>query len=44
MAAEVRGGGEKQSAKLAATSIVAAQLATLMGPPVSRGQSKQVAG
>jgi hypothetical protein len=44
MAAEVRGGGEKQSAKLAATSIVAAQLATLVGPPVSRGQSKQVAG
>jgi hypothetical protein len=43
MAAEVRGGGEKQTAKLAATSIVAAQLATLVGP-VSRGQSKQVAG
>jgi hypothetical protein len=44
MAAEVRGGGEKQAEKLAATSIVAAQLATLMGPPVSRGQSKQIAG
>jgi len=44
MAAEVRGGGEKQTAKLAATSIVAAQLATLVGPPVSRGQSNQVAG
>jgi hypothetical protein len=44
MAAEVRGGGEKQAAKLAATSIVAAQLATLMGPPVSRGRSKQIAG
>jgi hypothetical protein len=44
MAAEVRGGGERQTAKLAATSIVAAQLATLVGPPVSRGQSKQVAG
>ena len=44
MAAEVRAGGERQAAKLAATSIVAAQLATLVGPPVSRGQSKQVAG
>jgi hypothetical protein len=43
MAAEVRGGGEKQAAKLAATSIVAAQLATLVGPPVSRVQ-KQTAG
>lgn len=33
MSAEVRGGGEKQPAKLAAAAIVAAQLAALVGPP-----------
>ena len=33
MSAEVRNGAEKQPARLAAASIVAAQLATLVGPP-----------
>jgi hypothetical protein len=40
MAAEVRNEGEKQPAKLAAAAIVAAQLATLVGPPVSRSNHK----
>ena len=44
MAAEVRGDGEQQAAKLAAAAIVAAQLATLVGPPASRAHSKGVAG
>jgi hypothetical protein len=33
MSAEVRGGGEKEPAKLAAAAIVAAQLSGLVGPP-----------
>lgn len=40
MAAEVRHDGEKDAAKLAAATIVAAQLATLVGPPSSRAQAK----
>jgi CHASE3 domain sensor protein len=40
MAAEVRGAGEKDAAKLAAASIVAAQLATLVGPPSTRAQAR----
>ncbi len=40
MAAEVRHEGEKDSAKLAAAAIVAAQLATLVGPPSTRAQAK----
>ena len=40
MAAEVRHGGEKQDAKLAAAAIVAAQLATLVGPPSARAQPR----
>ncbi len=40
MAAEVRNRGEKDSAKLAAATIVAAQLATLVGPPSSRAQAR----
>jgi hypothetical protein len=41
MAAEVRHGGEKEDAKLAAAAIVAAQLATLVGPPPpARGQNR----
>lgn len=40
MAAEVRNDGEKQPAKLAAAAIVAAQLGTLVGPPVSRSNHK----
>jgi hypothetical protein len=43
MAAEVRHGGEKQDAKLAAAAIVAAQLATLVGPPSSRPQGRPAA-
>lgn len=38
MAAEVRDHGEKDPAKLAAASIIAAQLATLVGPPSTRAQ------
>jgi hypothetical protein len=40
MAAEVRHDGEKDAAKLAAATIVAAQLATLVGPPSARAQPK----
>jgi hypothetical protein len=40
MAAEVLHGGEKQDSKLAAAAIVAAQLATLVGPPSSRPQTR----
>lgn len=40
MAAEVRDAGENDSSKLAAATIVAAQLATLVGPPSSRAQAK----
>lgn len=40
MAAEVRNGGERESGKLAAASIVAAQLATLVGPPSARPHAK----
>ena len=40
MAAEVRGHGEKDAAKLAAASIIAAQLATLVGPPSTRAQAR----
>lgn len=38
MAAEVREHGERDPAKLAAASIIAAQLATLVGPPSTRAQ------
>jgi hypothetical protein len=46
MAAEVRHGGERQDAKLAAAAIVGAQLATLVGPPSSRthGRTEAAAG
>ena len=40
MAAEVRHDGEQDSAKLAAASIIAAQLATLVGPPSARAQAR----
>jgi hypothetical protein len=43
MAAEVRHGGEKQDAKLAAAAIVAAQLAALVGPPSARPQVRPAA-
>jgi hypothetical protein len=44
MAAEVRNEGEKQDVKLAAAAIVAAQLATLVGPPTSRTHNIEAAG
>ena len=40
MAAEVRHDAERQEMKLAAATIVAAQLATLVGPPAARNHSK----
>jgi len=40
MAAEVLRSGERQDAIRAATVIVAAQLATLMGPPAARGNAE----
>jgi GAF domain len=40
MAAEVRNDSERQDAKLAAATIVAAQLATLVGPPSARPQAR----
>jgi hypothetical protein len=43
MSAEVRSDGEKQPARLAAASIVAAQLATLVGPPAARAQERGTA-
>lgn len=43
MSAEVRNDGEKQPEKLAAAAIVAAQLATLVGPPAVRTQDRTAA-
>lgn len=43
ISAEVRHGGERQPARLAAASIVAAQLATLVGPPAARAQERNSA-
>jgi CHASE3 domain sensor protein len=40
MAAEVRHDAERQHMKLAAATIVAAQLATLVGPPTARNHTK----
>ncbi|HET7697523.1 MAG TPA: GAF domain-containing protein [Vicinamibacterales bacterium] len=40
MAAEVKNGGEQQEDLLAAATIVAAQLATLAGPPSARARSE----
>jgi len=40
MAAEVRHEAERQDMKLAAATIVAAQLATLVGPPSARNHAK----
>ena len=44
MAAEVRNNSERQDAKLAAATIVAAQLATLVGPPSARPQTRSASG
>jgi len=40
MAAEMKNGGEQQGPLLAAASIVASQLATLVGPPSARSRSE----
>ena len=40
MAAEMRREGEQDAAKLAAAAIIAAQLATLVGPPSTRAQAR----
>ena len=40
MAAEVKNGGEQQEDLLAAATIVAAQLATLVGPPSARTKAE----
>ena len=44
MAAEVRHDSERQDGKLAAATIVAAQLATLVGPPSARPQTRTASG
>ena len=44
MAAEIRHDGETQDAKLAAATIVAAQLACLVGPPATRQSNVEAAG
>jgi hypothetical protein len=44
MAAEMRDGGEQQESRLAAATIIAAQLATLVGPPAARGNTAEAAG
>jgi hypothetical protein len=44
MAAEVRHDSERQDGKLAAATIVAAQLATLVGPPSARQQARSASG
>lgn len=43
MSAEVRHDAEKQPARLAAASIIAAQLATLIGPPAARAEDRTTA-
>ena len=40
MAAEVRNEGERRESRLAAAAIVAAQLATLVGPPAKNGRAE----
>lgn len=40
MAAEVRNEGEREQSRLAAAAIVAAQLATLVGPPAKNGRAE----
>jgi hypothetical protein len=44
MAAEVRHDSERQDGTLAAATIVAAQLATLVGPPSARPQTRSASG
>jgi len=40
MAAEMKNGGEQHGSLLAAASIVASQLATLVGPPSTRSRAE----
>ena len=42
MAAELKNGGEQQHALLAAATIIAAQIATLVGPPSARAKTEAV--
>ena len=42
MAAEMKNGGEQQEALLAAATIVASQLATLVGPPSASAKTEAV--
>jgi hypothetical protein len=42
MAAELKNGGERQHPLLAATAIIAAQIATLVGPPSARTKTEAV--
>jgi hypothetical protein len=42
MAAEVKGDTEKLEANLAAATILAAQLASLVGPPAGRGSDAKI--
>jgi hypothetical protein len=44
MSAEVRHDSERRDATLAAATIVAAQLATLVGPPAARSQTRSASG
>jgi hypothetical protein len=44
MAAEMRQGSEQQESRLAAATIIAAQLATLVGPPATSGNKAEIAG
>jgi len=43
ISAEVRANGEKQPDRLAAATIVAAQLATIIGPPAARAEDRSTA-
>jgi hypothetical protein len=44
MAAEMKNGGEQQESLLAAATIVASQLATLVGPPSARAKTTEAVG
>jgi hypothetical protein len=44
MAAEMKNGGEQRDALLAAATIIASQLSTLVGPPSARGARTEAAG
>ena len=44
MAAELKNGGEQQESLLAAATIIASQLATLVGPPSARAKTEAAVG